>query len=92
MSEGVNDKYRELWDTADEHLVRYRGDFYSLVVERAEGIYLYDQDGRAILDFSLGQICATLGHNQPTVVEALKRVGEKVIHPYVDPGTGGACG
>ena len=80
MSEGVNDKYRELWDTADEHLVRYRGDFYSLVVERAEGIYLYDQDGRAILDFSSGQMCATLGHNHPTVAEALKRAGEKVIH------------
>ena len=84
MSEGVNNKYRELWDTADEHLVRYRGDFYSLVVERAEGIYLYDQDGRAILDFSSGQMCATLGHNHPEVVDALKRAGEKVIHLYTN--------
>ena len=84
MSEGRNDKYRELWEIADEHLVRYRGDFYSLVVERAEGIYLYDQDGRAILDFSSGQMCATLGHNHPAVVAALKRAGEKVIHLYTN--------
>ena len=40
MSEGANDKLRELWDVADEHLVRYRGDFYPLVVERAGGLHL----------------------------------------------------
>ena len=38
MSEGANDRYRELWAIAEEHLVRYRGDFYPLVVERAEGV------------------------------------------------------
>ncbi|MEC8174642.1 MAG: aspartate aminotransferase family protein [Pseudomonadota bacterium] len=84
MSEGANDRYRELWAIADEHLVRYRGDFYPLVVERAEGIYIYDQDGRAILDFSSGQMCATLGHNHPAVVGALKRASEKVIHLYTN--------
>lgn len=80
MSKGANYKYCEHRDTAEEHLVRYCGDFYSLAVEWAEGIYLYDQDGWAILDFSSGQMCATLGHNHPTVAEALKRAGEKVIH------------
>ena len=84
MSEGANDKLRELWDVADEHLVRYRGDFYPLVVERAQGVYIYDQDGRAILDFSSGQMCSTLGHNHPAVIEALKRAGEKVIHLYTN--------
>ena len=84
MSEGANDKLRELWDVADEHLVRYRGDFYPLVVERAKGVFIYDQDGRAILDFSSGQMCSTLGHNHPAVIEALKRAGEKVIHLYTN--------
>ena len=83
MSEGANDKLRELWDVADEHLVRYRGDFYPLVVEHAQGLRLR-WDGRAMLDFSSGQMCSTLGHNHPAVIEALKRAGEKIIHLYTN--------
>jgi 4-aminobutyrate aminotransferase-like enzyme len=76
MSKGASYKYREHRDTAEEYPVRYCGDFYSLAVEWAEGIYLCDQDGRAILDFSSVQMRATLGHNHPAVVDALRRAGE----------------
>jgi len=84
MSEGVNDRYRELWKLADEHLVRYKGDFYPLITGRAQGVYIYDQDDRAILDFASGQMCSTLGHNHPAIVAALKKAGEPVIHLYTN--------
>jgi 2,2-dialkylglycine decarboxylase (pyruvate) len=33
-----------------------------------------------VLDFTSGQICSTLGHNHPRVVEAIKRAADEVIH------------
>ncbi len=42
MPKGANGQLRELWKTADEHLVRYLGEFYPSVVERAKGVYIYD--------------------------------------------------
>jgi ornithine--oxo-acid transaminase len=38
----------------------------------AEGSYLYDRDGRAYLDFHTGEGFASLGHNHPSVREALE--------------------
>lgn len=38
------------------------------------------RDGREILDFSSGQMCATLGHNHPAIVDAMTKAGETVIH------------
>ena len=84
MSDRPNDRDRALRQAAEEHLVRYRGDFYPLIVERADGAYIYDGDGRAILDFASGQMCATLGHNHPAVVTALRKAGETVLHLYTN--------
>ena len=52
-------------------MIRYIGDFPPFFVERAEGSYIYDDGGRRILDFTSGQMCATLGHNHPDVVAAI---------------------
>jgi ornithine--oxo-acid transaminase len=38
----------------------------------AEGSHLYDRDGRAYLDFHTGEGFASLGHNNPSVREALE--------------------
>ncbi|MDN3566508.1 aspartate aminotransferase family protein [Paeniroseomonas aquatica] len=39
---------------------------------RGEGIYLYDQAGREIIDGSGGAAVACLGHGHPRVIEAIK--------------------
>jgi ornithine--oxo-acid transaminase len=39
---------------------------------RAEGSYLYDESGRAHLDFHTGEGFASLGHNHPAVREVLE--------------------
>ncbi|GAY08910.1 aspartate aminotransferase family protein [Pseudonocardia sp. N23] len=60
------------WDDAERHLVRYGGAFAPVVVERAAGSFVYDSAGRAILDFTSGQMSAVLGHSHPDVVATVR--------------------
>lgn len=62
------------------HLLHYGRDFVDELIVRAEGSYLYTQDGRAVLDFSSGQMCATIGHNHPEIVAAMVEAGRMVLH------------
>jgi len=43
------------WRQARRHLVRYGGSLEPLIIERAQGSFVYDADGRGILDFTSGQ-------------------------------------
>ena len=65
-----------------EHLIRYGGDTYPEVVERASGSYVFDASGRKILDFTSGQMCATVGHNHPNIVAAIKRSCDTALHLF----------
>ncbi|GIX49127.1 MAG: aspartate aminotransferase family protein [Candidatus Tectimicrobiota bacterium] len=70
----------ELLALAREHLFRYQEAFTAPLIARAQGATLWDRDGREYLDFSSGQMCATIGHNHPRILEALRQSGERVIH------------
>ena len=65
---------------AEEVLIRYAKDFSPILVDRAQGSYIYDKDGRAILDFTSGQMCSIIGHNHPKVFAAMQESGEKAWH------------
>lgn len=71
-----------MWDIVEHHLVRYGGSFAPMLIERARGSYLYDRQGHKILDFTSGQMCATLGHNHPAVVQAIHKACEEVLHLF----------
>jgi len=43
------------------------------MVVRAEGMYYYTPDGRAVLDGTSGLWCCAAGHNVPRIVEAIRR-------------------
>ncbi len=60
----TNDSF---WARANRHLMRYGGDFVPFVPVRAEGSFLYDADGRRVLDFTSGQMSAILGHCHPEI-------------------------
>jgi 2,2-dialkylglycine decarboxylase (pyruvate) len=70
----------ELLEMAREYLFHYHEAFTEPIVARAQGATLWDRDGREYLDFSSGQMCATIGHNHPQIVQALRRSGERVLH------------
>ncbi len=50
----------DFWAKAQKHLIRYGGTFEQLIIERAEGSFVYDADDRPILDFTSGQMSAIL--------------------------------
>jgi 2,2-dialkylglycine decarboxylase (pyruvate) len=69
-----------LQDAAKEFLVRYGGDVFPNLFRSAKGTIVKDSEGREYLDFTSGQMCATIGHNHPAIVEAVHRAGEKAFH------------
>jgi 2,2-dialkylglycine decarboxylase (pyruvate) len=69
-----------LQDAAQAFLVRYGGDSFPKLFRSAKGTIVKDSDGREYLDFTSGQMCATIGHNHPAIVQAVHRAGEKAFH------------
>ena len=66
----------------DEHLIRYGMPFAPRLIAKARGTLIWDTDGREILDFTSGQMCATLGHNHPRIVEAIREACDGALHLY----------
>jgi len=69
-------------DEPTRHLIRYAGDFPELLVDNAEGSWLTTDDGRRILDFTSGQMCATLGHGHPAIAAAMRDASGRVVHLF----------
>lgn len=53
---------------------------YKIVLERGEGAYLYDINGKRYIDFLAGIAVNVLGHNYPPLVKAISEQAAKVIH------------
>ena len=49
-----------------------------MMVERAEGMFVYDTDGKEYLDFSSQLVNTNIGHSHPRVVQAIKDQAEKL--------------
>lgn len=54
--------------------------YTKLGIVKAQGSYVYTEDGRKILDFVMGIGANNVGHNHPLVVEAAKKQMEQLIH------------
>lgn len=72
----------DFWARARKHLVRYGGIFELLIIERAQGSFVYDADGRAILDFTSGQMSAILGHGHPEICEVVAHHVRNLDHLF----------
>jgi acetylornithine/succinyldiaminopimelate/putrescine aminotransferase len=55
----------------------------ALEISKANGSYVYDNNGKAYLDFIAGVSANTLGHNHPKVSEAIKNQVDKYTHVMV---------
>lgn len=66
----------------ERHLVRYGGSFLPCLIERATGCYVYDEQGRALLDFTSGQMSAILGHAHPEIVATMKAAADEPVHLF----------
>jgi len=52
------------------------------VIERGEGVYLYDTDGNPILDATGGPVCVGIGHGVKEVVDAITAQAQKISFVY----------
>jgi len=60
-----------------------QGQASPIPVERAEGIYFWDADGKRYIDFSSQLMNTNIGHQHPKVVQAIKDQADKLcfVHP-----------
>lgn len=61
-----------------------QGGLNPMNIERAEGVYLYDRDGKRYIDFSSQLMSVNIGHGNPKVREAVAKQMDEVA--YVFPG------
>jgi len=73
---------QSLRQAAQEFMIRYGGDTFPNLFRSARGSIVVDDTGREILDFTSGQMCATIGHNHPAIVRAVHEAGEKAYHMF----------
>jgi 2,2-dialkylglycine decarboxylase (pyruvate) len=71
-------------DDMTRHLVRYsgRGAFSPDLIVRAEGSWVFTDDGRRLLDFTSGQMSAILGHAHPEIVATVRAQVAELDHLY----------
>jgi predicted acetylornithine/succinylornithine family transaminase len=62
----------------------------SVAFARGEGVWLYDAEGNAYLDFLAGISVAQIGHSHPRLVEAIQEQSARLLHVpslfYNEPG------
>ena len=69
-------------NSTHEHLIRYGGDQFENLFVSAHGATVVDDEGREILDFTSGQMCATIGHNHPAIIKAIEKSTCTAIHLF----------
>lgn len=70
---------KEYIDEAEKALL-HTYNRYQVVLERGDGVYLYDMEGKRYLDFVSGIAVFALGYNNKAYNDALKAQIDKLIH------------
>ena len=73
-SEILEKQKKYLWPN---HLLYYTE---PLPLERGDGMYVWDVEGKKYLDFFGGILTTSVGHNRPEVTQAVREQAEKHIH------------
>ena len=66
-------------ETAEEHLI-HTYNRYQIVLDKGDGVHLYDTDGKEYLDFGAGIAVFALGYNNKEYNDALKTQIDKLVH------------
>jgi acetylornithine/succinyldiaminopimelate/putrescine aminotransferase len=54
-----------------------------LEIDRAEGMYIWDKDGKKYMDLNSGISVSSLGHRHPNIVRAIVEQTDKYLHTMV---------
>ena len=55
----------------------------ALEIDRADGIYLYDNNNKSYIDLISGIGVSSLGHNHPAIINAIHQQSSKYLHTLV---------
>ena len=69
--------------TFQNHLAQTTPFPFGIKVDRAEGAYIYDQEGKKYLDLISGISVSALGHGHPRIKAALKKQIDRHLHVMV---------
>lgn len=80
------DKEQIIQDNLDYSLFSWskQGELNPINAERAEGVYIYDRDGKRYIDFSSQLVNVNIGHGHPKIKEAIINQMDQLS--YVCPG------
>ena len=73
---------QELKDMVNKYMVETY-ERYDFIAERAEGMYLYDEEGNAYLDFYGGVAVNSCGNRNPKVIAAIKDQLDDIMHTLI---------
>lgn len=68
------------WQSLDERYIISTYKRLPIAIDKGEGNYLYDTEGKRYLDLFTGLAVNVLGHSHPRIVEALVEQGKKFLH------------
>lgn len=68
------------WIQTAEEALLHTYNRYRIVLEKGEGAYLYDTDGKRYLDFAAGIAVCSLGYGNETYKNALKQQIDELMH------------
>ncbi|KAF2809179.1 PLP-dependent transferase [Mytilinidion resinicola] len=68
------------WSRSSRFLMKTGMDFLPIIITRGQGTLIYDVDGKAILDFSSGQLSGSLGHCHRQIVEVVRKWSGELNH------------
>ncbi|KAI0411820.1 pyridoxal phosphate-dependent transferase [Xylaria grammica] len=71
---------QEFWAKAEKYLMSTGVPYSPIIVTKAHGTILYDQNGHEILDFTSGQMSSLLGHSHPEIVEVVRNNVAQLDH------------
>lgn len=54
--------------------------FHEPILVRGEGSYVFDEEGKRLLDLNSGQFCTVLGHSNKELIKEITRISETLVH------------
>lgn len=63
-----------------EEVILHTYNRFQIVLEKGQGVHLYDVEGKEYLDFGAGIAVFALGYNHPEYSQALKNQIDKLVH------------
>ena len=68
---------------SDNHLAHTTPFPMGIEISSADGVYLFDSDGKKYIDLISGIAVSNLGHNNPKIKQAIKDQVDKHLHVMV---------